>query len=101
MLIQEPIFVIEHDTKEVTLYPKISEAENDLEAYDIENYTAYDSHFRLLKLYRKDRLNRTGFYIKGEELHEEELRKSIIEDLNLDESLSTTELINHVQKYQR
>jgi len=68
-IIKEPIYVYAKDSNELWKYKFISDAENYLEAYDIDNYEAYDSSCRKLKLYRKDKYNRIGFSIFDDKLY--------------------------------
>ncbi len=61
--IKVPIYVYSKDSRELWRYDDINYAESDLESYDIDNYEAFDSNFRKLKLYSKDKFGRVGFKI--------------------------------------
>ena len=73
--IQEPIYVYTKDSNELLKYRFVSDAENSLEAYDLDNYEAYDSLYRKLKLYKKDKYNRVGFGIFNNESYSDTLFK--------------------------
>ena len=63
----EPIYIYTKDSNELWKYQFISDAEISLESYDIDNYKAYDSLFRELKLYKKDKYQRVGFDILNDD----------------------------------
>ena len=55
------ILVYLKDTGELLKYDTLDFASADLEAYDIDNYEAFDSEGKILKLYKQDKYNRVGF----------------------------------------
>jgi hypothetical protein len=78
--IKEPIYVLSHDSKDINKYKHLKNAEMDLEAYDIDNYSAFDSNFNKLKLYKKDKYNRVGFQLLDSKINEEEIRSYFLND---------------------
>jgi len=50
---------------ELVKYKTIEDASLDLEAYDIELYSVYDSNCRKVKLYKKSKYNDVGFMLEN------------------------------------
>jgi len=62
---------------ELCKYKFLSDAEKDLEAYDIHLFTVFDSLYRKIELYKKDKYNRVGFRLIDEESKHDEFIKII------------------------
>ena len=93
----EPIFIYAKDTGEVWKFKYISIVENSLEAYDIDNYEAYDSKFRKLILFKKDKFNRVGFKLDSKSIYENELKEYLMKDIGLkDANIDMQELISSI-----
>ena len=60
-------------------YKTIEDAHMDLEAYDMENYSVYDSNCRRVKLYKKSKYNDVGFMIEDTTPLCSQLKKEIKE----------------------
>ena len=58
-------------------YKTIEDAYSDLEAYDIELYSVYDSNCRKVKLYKKSEYNDVGFIIEDKTSLCEQLKHEI------------------------
>jgi len=81
-------------------YRNLEDAEQNLEAYDIDSYSVYDSSYRKLKLYKKDKYYRVGFRIvdtknKSEEVYEK--IKEFARDYELS-AYSSTNLISLIEE---
>jgi len=48
---------------ELCKYKSLKDAEEDLEAYDIHLFTVFDSTYKKIELYKKDKYNRVGFRV--------------------------------------
>ena len=86
-------------------YKTIEDAHMDLEAYDIDNYSVYDSNCRRVKLYKKSKYNDIGFVIENPTPMCEQLKKEIKEyakyyELNQFSSDSIDELVKMIPYYE-
>jgi hypothetical protein len=96
--IKEPIFVLLHDSKEINKYRYLKNAEIDLEAYDIDNYSAFDSNFNKLKLYKKDKFNRVGFKLLDSKINKQEIQSYLT--VVPDEKFSIDEILYNLKSYE-
>lgn len=81
-------------------YRNLEDAEQDLEAYDIDSYSVYDSSYRKLELYKKDKYYRVGFRIVDTKIKNEEVYEKIKEfarDYELS-AYSSTNLISLIEE---
>jgi len=78
--IKEPIYIYAKDTSEFWKYKTIDDAEKAIEIYDFNNYDVFDSTYRNLKPYKKDKYNRAGFELT-DNVEENKLRQYAIEEL--------------------
>lgn len=101
MKIKEPIFIIVHDSKEIVKYEYLINAENDLEAYDLDNYSAFDTNLKKLELYKKDQYNRVGFKILDCMVDEKKIRSYLLNQIKVvDNTLTTYELLGNLPSYE-
>lgn len=101
MKIQEPIFIIMYDTKEIVKYNYLKNAEENLEAYDIDNYMAFDSNFRKLELFKKDKYNRVGLKAVDSRIDENKISPYLLSRKKVvDNTLSAYELLNNLTSYE-
>ena len=84
----EPIYIYSKDSNELWKYQFISDAEISLEAYDIDNYKVYDSLFRELKLYKKDKYQRVGFDILNDDECYDDLFKYALNEVKYNTTIS-------------
>jgi len=68
---------------ELCKYNSIKDAESDLEAYDIESYNVYDSLYREIKLYKKDKYNGVGFELLTTDIKYDEFIKRVKEYMEI------------------
>jgi len=62
MFIKYPIILI--GDGELCKYKKLSDFEEDIECYDIDNFKVYDSIYKELEIYKKDKYCRVSVKIK-------------------------------------
>lgn len=96
MKILEPIFIITHDSQEIHKYEHYNFAEKELEAYDIDNYSAFDSKLKRLKLFKKDQYNRVGFKLLDDNMNEDEIRLFFAEEESC-QKIPIQELLLNIQ----
>ena len=87
-----------HDSKEINKYRYLKNAEIDLEAYDIDNYSAFDSNFNKLKLYKKDKFNRVGFKLLDSKINKQEIQSYLT--VVPDEKFSIDEILYNLKSYE-
>ena len=86
-------------------YKTIEDARMDLEAYNLESYSVYDSNCRRVKLYKKSKYNDVGFMIEDATPLCSQLKEEIKEyakeyDLNQFDSNDLNELLKLIPYYE-